>query len=138
MELLLRRGDFLENSVIGDLFIDGIWECYTLEDKDRFLENSNVKVDKQTAIPRGKYKLILDRSDRFKRITPHILGVPQFTGIRIHRGNVVADTEGCPIVGRVKDVANQKVLESKLVEYALVVKLIEFDQKNENMFIEIV
>jgi len=97
MFLNLRRKYYFPESVIGRLFIDEHFECYTLEDVER-----GTKVLGKTAIPRGTYTVILDYSNRFKRIMPHILEVPGFTGIRIHPGNTAEDTEGCILVGSAK------------------------------------
>ena len=86
----------------GKLYIDDIHECYTIEDKDRHLEDgTNKKVYGFTAIPRGIYKVEITHSNRFKRDLIEILNVPYFTGIRIHSGNKAEDSEGCIIVGSV-------------------------------------
>ncbi len=82
---------YLTTETSGTRFI-----CNTLEDCVR---PDSIKIPGQTAIPAGEYKLILDYSEKFKKIMPHILDVPGFSGIRIHSGNTEADTEGCILVG---------------------------------------
>ena len=51
-------------------------------------------------IPAGTYRIVLSYSERFQQLLPELLGVPGFTGIRIHAGNTSADTAGCLLVGR--------------------------------------
>lgn len=98
MRLELYRRKLTEKTTQGTLFSDEKFVCWTLEDKWRDL-STEPKVPKQTCIPEGHYQLVLDMSIRFGRIMPHILDVPNFTGIRIHPGNTEADTEGCILVG---------------------------------------
>lgn len=101
MMLLLERFQFTENSTIGKLSINGVQQCFILEDTDRHLEEyPNAKIRGQTAIPRGEYKIIVDYSPRFRRELPRLLDVPGFEGVRIHPGNVPADTEGCLLPGQ--------------------------------------
>lgn len=97
MELLLKRTEKTKNSTIGQLFVDGVFECFTLEDVER-----EVKIKNITAIPKGKYKVVITPSNRFKRNLPLLLYVPNYEGVRIHSGNVSADTEGCILVGETK------------------------------------
>jgi hypothetical protein len=92
--LTLERMIFTDTSTIGELRIDGDLLCYTLEDTCR-----NHKIDSVTAIPAGKYKVIVTESKRFKRPLPLLVDVPNFEGIRIHPGNTSEDTEGCILVG---------------------------------------
>lgn len=100
MNLSLKRLHFSPFTTIGELQIDGQFECFTLEDCDRILENpENKKILGQTAIPRGRYQVVITHSNRFGRLMPRILEVPQFSGILIHPGNVAGDTEGCILVG---------------------------------------
>ena len=97
MKIEIKRIHRTENSTIGELLVDGIWECYTLEDVER-----SVKIKNETAISRGTYKVIINKSNRFKRLLPLLLNVPNFEGVRIHSGNTNHDTEGCILVGRTR------------------------------------
>ena len=97
MKIEIKRLHKTANSTIGELTIDGVWECYTLEDIER-----PIKIKSETAIPRGTYKIIINQSNRFKRLLPLLLDVPNFEGVRIHAGNTNHDTEGCILVGRTR------------------------------------
>ena len=97
MELTLTRTDFTNDSTIGELSVNGKFECFTLEDKVR-----PVKIKGMTAIPAGAYEVVINFSERFQRPLPLLLNVPNFDGIRIHAGNTAKDTEGCILVGQVK------------------------------------
>lgn len=109
MKLRLERFGFTPRSTLGRLFIDDQPKpfCFTLEDVDRNMSQDmpldileHLKVKGETAIPYGEYKLVMDFSNRFGKVMPHILDVPAFTGIRIHAGNTDKDTEGCVLVGK--------------------------------------
>ena len=96
MELTLKRFEFDNNYTIGKLYIDGVYHCFTLEDKVR---PTGEKINGQTAIPNGTYNIIINYSNRFSRDLPLLKDVPNFTGVRIHQGNTSANTEGCILVG---------------------------------------
>jgi hypothetical protein len=102
MEIKVTRKIFTNKSTIGELYINGKFFCFTLEDVDRYLEGGREKIYGETAIPRGKYNVVLSYSNRFKKYLPEIQNVPQFEGIRMHTGNKPEDTEGCILVGKVK------------------------------------
>jgi len=97
MVIHVKRLYNTENSTIGEMTIDGIFECFTLEDKER-----PIKIKSETAIPKGTYKVIINMSNRFKKLLPLLLNVPNFEGVRIHPGNSNHDTEGCILVGRTR------------------------------------
>lgn len=129
MELTLVRRTFTKKSTIGDLYIDGVKECFTLEDVVR-----DKKIKGETAIPYGKYRLIISYSPRFKKNLPLLVNVPDFDGVRIHSGNKPADTEGCILVGNTEDkdfVGNSRVTFTAL--YSKIKRAFE----KEDVYIEI-
>jgi len=99
MKLELKRLHRTNNSTIGELYVNGVFECYTLEDKER-----EVKIKNETAIPKGVYIVGITLSNRFKKMLPILMNVPNFEGVRIHPGNSNHDTEGCILVGTTRSV----------------------------------
>lgn len=98
----MRRLWTSTDSVTGVLEVDSRSTCYTLEDavlEQPGLDVKEWKIPGKTAIPRGRYKVVMDFSNRFGRIMPHILDVPGFTGVRFHGGNTSEQTEGCVLLG---------------------------------------
>ena len=134
MHLGIRR-DPKPDHTPGELWVDGKFFCYTLEDVDRKLESGGKKVYGETCIPRGQYPVVLDFSARFNIVTPHVLGVPQFDGIRIHAGNTTADTHGCPLVGSKR--VGATVQGSRDV-FARLMAILEPASKREKIFLEVV
>lgn len=141
MNLTLKRLNLTPNYTEGELYVNGVYFCKTLEDTNRDLnkngqfDNNEKKVYGETCIPYGKYKVILSYSPKFKRELPEILEVPDFQGIRIHRGNKISDTLGCVLCGeKVKNgyLSNSTPYEIKLVELFKQANL-----RNEESFIEI-
>jgi hypothetical protein len=100
MDLLTVRHTFTPICTQSDFFIDNQYFSVMLEDTTREGDIFKVKIPKQTAIPYGRYRVILSESPKFKRVLPEILNVPAFTGVRIHSGVTVEHTEGCPLVGK--------------------------------------
>ena len=130
MELTLNRTIKTEVSTIGELFVNGIKECFTLED----VERNGLKVYGKTAIPKGRYEVVVTFSNRFQKLLPLLLNVPNFEGIRIHPGNKAEDTEGCLLVGVLKD--KNFIGQSKLAFNQLFKKLVNANKK-EKIFINI-
>lgn len=97
MKLELIRVVLTPRCTVGVLRVDGVHQCFVLEDTSRA---PGVKVPGQTAIPEGRYRVEITHSPRFGVDMPLVLEVPGFQGIRIHAGNTKDDTEGCPLPGR--------------------------------------
>lgn len=107
MKLKLVRKYRKETYTIGKLYVDGVYLCDTIEDRDRGLDDSmslaDIMIKKrygETAIPYGVYKVEITYSPKYKRLMPEIKNVKGFSGIRIHSGNTAKDTLGCLIVGK--------------------------------------
>jgi len=98
MEIIIKRIAKKKDYTIGKLSIDGKWVCDTLEPHciDWATEK---KVAGKTAIPKGRYRVVMRQSHRFGKDMPNLLKVPHFTGVMIHQGNVPKNTKGCIIVG---------------------------------------
>jgi len=94
MKLELKRIIYSDNSTLGELFVDGEFLMFSLEDVVRVF-----KIIGRSAIPAGTYQIDITYSARFERYMPLIQNVNGFTGIRIHAGNTAEDTEGCILVG---------------------------------------
>lgn len=120
LSLVLTRKDRTEKATIGELYVDGVFECYTLEDRDR-LAQGLPKIPGQTAIPSGAYSVVLTQSPRFGRVLPLLQNIPNFEGVRIHPGNKPEDTDGCILVGRI--CGPDQIAESRLAFDALFAKL---------------
>lgn len=140
MNLLLERTPSGTTCTIGDLYIDGDWFCFILEDLVREVEGQPVeawKIKGKTAIPAGTYKVRITYSNRFKRDLPLLVGVPGFEGIRIHPGNTDADTEGCLLPGLALGLGGESVSRSRAAFDALYKKLDEAESASEEIEITI-
>ena len=151
MELLLTRIAKKKTYTIGRLYIleevideysTGTAEryfCDTLEPTWRDYANGAYKVKGRSAIPEGRYAVVISYSPKFKQWLPILLGGPEFNrkwqGIRIHAGNTSEDTEGCILVGKNREVG--KVLDSRIWVHRLKQKIVEAKDKGEAVWITI-
>lgn len=142
MELEIIRNTFTDKSSIGDWSVNGERKCFSLEDTDRGLDSAmdfeQLEKQKQhgkTAIPYGRYEVIINMSNRFKVLMPLLLNVPGYAGVRIHPGNKAEDTEGCLLPGMTKDI---NFVGSSRGAYLIIYRLIESAlNRNEKVFITI-
>ena len=86
--LTLVRYTRTDEAILGSLYLNGAFVCYTLENAAK-------------AIPCGMYAVQNSKSPKFKRELPLLYNaqVPANRGIRIHVGNTVASSSGCVLVG---------------------------------------
>lgn len=132
---------------ISDFYIDNVKLCNICEDPVRILVDKNKdgdfddagegKIYSNTAIPAGKYEIIITYSNRFKKYLPLLLNVPGYDGIRMHPGNSAVDTAGCLLPG-INDIKGRV---SQSVKYFTII----FDKisnalnvKHEKVYIEII
>lgn len=121
MKILINRRYKKDLYTIGDLYIDGVWICNTLEDKDYNFDAYNTPINtikktkekhpKAVAIPRGKYEISVKYYRNFsvthpwynttscKGKIPCLVNVPGYEGILIHCGSNAGHTSGCILVG---------------------------------------
>lgn len=106
--LTLVRYTRTDEAILGSLYLNGAFVCYTLENAAK-------------AIPCGMYTVQNSKSPKFKRELPllHNAQVPASRGIRIHVGNTDKDSQGCVLVGMTREVhllGGSKLKESKAAE----------------------
>lgn len=118
--LTLVRFTRTETAVLGSLYLNGAFVCYTLENAAK-------------AIPCGLYNVQNSQSPKFKRELPLISNsttVKASRGIRIHRGNTAKDSQGCVLVGMGGSTEDFSVTESASAE-----TMVTMICRNETMLI---
>ena len=152
MKLTIKRTITRNNYTLGKLYVDGVYFCDTLEDRDRGLTQNmsveqikSIKVPGETAIPKGTYKVTLDVvSPKFSKYPfymqtcegklPRLIDVKDYEGVLIH----VADgpkrdslVQGCIGIGNLS--AEEYLMNGKKVFIELYNKL-----KGNNIELEII
>ena len=100
----LIRTQFGSDAPNGMIFLDGVFECFSLEDEYR-----EQKIRGETCIPEGSYEVVLRKEGGFhqrysSRYSFHkgmlwVKSVPNFEWILFHLGNTDENTAGCILVG---------------------------------------
>lgn len=91
---LIREPSGVDNT-FGVLFIDGYFQCFTLENSHQI-------------IPKGIYNITLYNSPRFKYQVPLLNNVVARSMIEIHPANYFHELEGCIAVGEYFDTSLHK------------------------------
>lgn len=139
MKLKLVRKNGTAGFTEGRLYIDDVFECFTVEDEDRKLETGGIKIKEKTAIPRGTYNITISMSNRFKKFLIEVLEVEQFSGIRMHSGNSSKDTEGCIIVGSINNKDDDDWVGASKVAYERLHKKVKTALSNkEKVTLEVI
>lgn len=152
MKLTIKRIITRNSYTLGKLYVDGVYFCDTLEDRDRGLTQNmsieqikSIKIPGETAIPKGTYKVTLDVvSPKFSKYPfymqtcggklPRLIDVKGYEGVLIH----VADgpkrdslVQGCIGIGNLS--AEEYLMNGKKVFIELYNKL-----KGNNIELEII
>ena len=143
MELILTRIAKKKGYTIGRLqatlsAADGArlaYFCDTLEPTWRDYAHGGRKIKGQSAIPEGRYAVVISWSPKMKKWLPILLGVPMVSGIRIHAGNTAEDTEGCILVGQ--NLKKGMVVNSNIWLHRLKQKIVEAKERGEAVWITI-
>ncbi len=151
MELILERIAKRKTYTIGRLYIqrrtddeylagtENQYFCDTLEPTWRDYANGAYKVKGRSAIPEGRYAVVISYSPKFKQWLPILFGDLEFNrkwqGIRIHAGNTAKDTEGCILVGKNREVG--KVLDSRIWVHRLKQKIVEAKDRGEAVWLTV-
>ena len=133
MKRIARRNTY----TIGRLEVDGKYFCDTLEPTWRNLGPGRPgrKVKGRTAIPEGRYPVVITWSPKFEQWLPLLLHVPMFEGIRIHAGNTAADTAGCILPGY--NLRPGMVLRSAKMVKELKQRIVEAKDKGEGVWLTV-
>jgi hypothetical protein len=140
VHLVLERQPSGISCTIGKLYIDGQFECFTLEDLIRETDGKPVaewKIYGKSAIPAGTYEVKITMSNRFKRELPLLVNVEGFTGVRVHPGNTDADTEGCILPGTRVAPHGEAIEQSRAAFDRLFEKLEGAQEAGEEITIEV-
>lgn len=130
MKIRLLRSVLWRDVTLGQLYIDGRYVCDTMEHPAR-----TEKILRITGIPYGTYEVVVNWSPKFKRRLPLIKNVPDFEGIRIHRGNTLRDTTGCILVGEYQP--NFGLIHSIAAEVAVTKMIEDAQRRGEGIILEI-
>lgn len=131
LRYVLQRRPSGEHSTVGDVLCAGAPKWFTCEDVVREPADGRPdveihgdaaldawvrswKIDAETAIPSGSYPLVISKSRRLDRETIEVVGVPGFTGIRIHKFNKASESKGC--IGPGKTTHDGEVYASGIAE----------------------
>ncbi len=112
-----------------------LYLCDTLEPQWRDYKNGAYKVKGRSAIPEGRYLVLITWSPKFKQWLPLLWNVPKFSGIRIHAGNTPQDTEGCILVGKNQQIG--RLVDSRIWVQRLKRGISDAHQRGEKVYLTV-
>ena len=114
-ELELRRQAPAHGGILGELYLNGKFFCYTLEREG-------------VAIPLGVYQVLLNQSPKFRKLMPLLVGAHVLArwGVRMHCGTKPADSDACVLVGLAKLPNGSKIYKSQVAFEKLMGVLLDF------------
>lgn len=140
MVLKVQRYNSSTEHTGGLFFINGVFECFTLEDEYR-----EVKVKGETRIPNGVYEVTLrneggmnakyDSRYDFHKGMLWVRDIPNFKYVLIHIGNEPSDTEGCLLLGSTADKDKAFVGGSAIAYSEAYKKIVKAFENNEKVYI---
>lgn len=93
-ELLVNREKQTDDATLGQFYWQETFLYYSCEPLQRA-----VKIMGETAIPCGRYQILMQFSPHFGKEMPHLQDVPDFIGVMIHPFNFPTESEGCIGIG---------------------------------------
>lgn len=143
MNLTVKRNPAKEEWTTGRLFVNDVFECFSLEDQPQ-----EKKVMHETRIPAGTYPISLrtfgGHHERYKKKYPDLhkgmlwlRNVPGFEAILIHIGNIDDDSSGCLLVGTLMDDEKGVLYKSTEAYLKLYRKVVDAFAKGEKITITI-
>jgi hypothetical protein len=143
VEFILHRRYLGKEYTIGKFSLNDFRICDTIEDPVRdynkdgdLLDAGETKIFGETAIPYGRYRMIVVDSPKFKRRLPYLQNVKHFKGILIHSGNEAKDTHGCIIPG--ENLVKGKVLNSRHWEKLITAMIDRFIETGHEVYLKII
>lgn len=118
--VLIENYKYTKNATFSKLYLDGVFVCYLLQDT---LRPFGIKVHGETGIPEGKGTLVLGNSPKFGRV-PFLYNQDDgityesegksFKYLRIHGGNFIDQSDGCPMTGTTVDFKTERTYSSQI------------------------
>jgi hypothetical protein len=146
MELVLKRIAKQQTYTIGRLYVvneqgeAGEYLCDTLEPTWRDYAHGGRKIAGRSAIPEGRYTVVITKSPKFGTWLPQLVGNRDFNarwqGVRIHAGNSARDTEGCILPGENR--IPGRVLNSRRHLANIIARLTEAYSRGESAWMTVI
>ena len=141
MEILVNRIYSDNDATLSNIYVDGEFVCFGLEDEYR-----EHKISRETRIPAGTYDMAMRDVGGFhnrykKKFSFHlgmlqVLNVPGFEYILIHIGNTDDDTAGCLLVGNGALVRDEIIIQYSTSAYKTLYQVVSASCLNRDLQIE--